>query len=205
MDIERAFKFPFQDSAWVTKILIGAVMVLIPILGWLALLGFSMRITRRVAAGADVPLPEWTDFSSLLRDGLKGWGISIIWSVPTIILSALAAASDSFALNCLAWIVSVIVIMFIAAAIVPMAISGNFSDGLQFQQIINRVMSNFTDYLLILVMAVVLQFVAVLGLIACIVGVLATTAYASFVAPHLWAQAHRRATGAGAIAPAPQF
>jgi hypothetical protein len=54
-------------------------------------------------------------------------------------------------------------------------------------------------------MGFVLSFVAAAGLIACIVGVLATIAYVTFVSSHLWAQAYRRSTGASGLEPAPRF
>jgi hypothetical protein len=85
------------------------------------------------------------------------------------------------------------------------AISGQFVDGLQFQHIINRVLANLGDYVIILVVGIALQIIAVAGLIGCLVGVLATIAYAGFVGAHLWAQAYRRSVGAGDLAPAPQF
>jgi hypothetical protein len=66
-------------------------------------------------------------------------------------------------------------------------------------------LANLGDYVIILVVGIVLQIIAVAGLIACLVGVLATIAYAAFVAAHLWAQAYRRSVGAGDLAPAPQF
>jgi hypothetical protein len=205
MNIERSFSYVFKDPSWVAKLVIGAVMVLIPIIGWLILLGYAMRIMRQVAAGGDQPLPEWADFGGLLVAGLKGWGVSLIWGIPTIILNALASGADSFSLRCLSWIVGTAEGMFIAAAIIPVAITGQFVDGLQFQRIINRVLANLGDYVIILVVGIVLQIIAVAGLIACLVGVLATIAYAAFVAAHLWAQAYRRSVGAGDLAPAPQF
>jgi hypothetical protein len=205
VNIERAFSYFFKDPAWVSKLLIGAVMVLIPIIGWLILFGYAMRIMREVAAGSDQPLPEWTNFGGLITDGLKGWGISLIWAIPTIILNALASGTDSFSLRCIAWLVGSVEVMLFAAAIVPVAISGQFVDGLQFQQIINRVLANLGDYVIILVLGIALQIIAVVGIIACVVGVLATIAYATFVGAHLWAQAYRRSIGAGDLSPAPRF
>ncbi|MGH2535522.1 MAG: DUF4013 domain-containing protein [Thermomicrobiales bacterium] len=205
MDIGRAFNFPFRDSGWITKVLIGAVMVLIPIFGWFSLFGYGMRIMRRVVEGADTPLPEWTDFGQLFVDGVKAFVVGIVWAIPSIVISAIAGASDSFGLQCLSWFVSVVTIAFTGAAIVPVALSGNIADGLQFGTIINRVTSNIGDYALIIVMGFVLSFVAAAGLIAFIVGVLATIAYVSFISAHLWAQAYRRSTGGGGLEPAPRF
>ncbi|MGH2559012.1 MAG: DUF4013 domain-containing protein [Thermomicrobiales bacterium] len=205
MDIGRAFNFPFRDSGWISKVLIGAVMVLIPIFGWFSLAGYGMRIMRRVVEGADTPLPDWTDFGQLFVDGVKVFVVGVVWGIPAIIIGAIAGASDSFGLQCLSWFVSIATSAFTGAAIVPVALSGNIADGLQFQQVIRRVTSNISDYALIFVMGFVLSIVAVAGVIACIVGVLATIAYVSFVSSHLWAQAYRRSTGGGGLAPAPRF
>ena len=39
MDIGKAFGFVFEDEQWVSKILLGAAIMLIPIFGLFALIG----------------------------------------------------------------------------------------------------------------------------------------------------------------------
>lgn len=205
VDIGRAFNSPFRDARWITKILIGAVMVIIPIFGWFCLAGYGLRIMRRVVDGADTSLPDWTDFGQLFVDGIKAWIVAIIWSLPTIILSGFGNVADNLLLQCLGSLVNIATGMLTAAAIVPVAISGDMADGLQFQAVVNRVLNNLGDYLLLIVMGFVLGLIAAAGAIACIIGVFASIAYALFVHSHLTAQAYRRSTGIGGLEPAPRF
>jgi hypothetical protein len=205
MDIGRAFSYPFQDPAWVTKIIIGAVMVLIPIIGWLILGGYTLRIMRRVVSGSDVPLPEWTDYGAMFADGVKALIVYIVWAIPFIILTAISNASDNLVFNCLSAVVGLAQTPLLASAIVPVAISGELADGFKFGEIINRVLNNLGPYLIVIVIGIAASIIAGLGIIACGIGILATIAYASFVQSHGWAQAYRLSTGVGTLETAPRF
>ena len=88
MDLGLAFSFPFQDEEWIKKVLIAAVLLFIPVIGWFAVLGWGLEITRRVIRGSEEPLPDWTEFSDLFILGLKGFAISFIYSIPMWLLSA---------------------------------------------------------------------------------------------------------------------
>ena len=56
--IQEIFSFPFRDPQWKNKFVIGGVVTLagmaIPVLPWLALLGYGARIARSSAAEAAV-------------------------------------------------------------------------------------------------------------------------------------------------------
>src|SRR3712207_520677 len=81
MNVGRAFTFVFGDPRWPMKVLIGAALVLVPIVGWLAVAGYGMRITRQVAHRRDLPLPDWDDWGDLLGDGLRWLGVALAWLV----------------------------------------------------------------------------------------------------------------------------
>jgi hypothetical protein len=201
MDIGRAFSYPFQDPKWITKIVIGGLFVLlVPVflIGAFVLSGYSLRVMRNVVSGTDVPLPEWDDIGAMFVDGIKATVITLIWSIPLIILSAINYDGDSFVLSCLTFILSALTSVFVLSALVPFALSRNFSDGLQFQAAINRVVSNLGDYIIVFLLGYVLGIIAAAGLIGLCVGVLFTIFYALLVNSHLGSQAYMRATGATA-------
>ena len=58
MDIGGAFSYVFEDEDWIVKILLGAAILLIPIFGQLALVGYGIAILRNVKAGKPQPLPD---------------------------------------------------------------------------------------------------------------------------------------------------
>jgi hypothetical protein len=91
MDIGRAFGYVFEDERWISKLLLGAVITLIPIFGVLALSGYVVAVARNVLAGRERPLPEWDDLGQNFADGLMVWLANLVYSIPLIILSCLIA------------------------------------------------------------------------------------------------------------------
>ncbi len=57
MKIGEAFSFQFEDIQWPTKLGIGALISLVPILNF-AVVGYEVGIVRNVAAGVQEPLPQ---------------------------------------------------------------------------------------------------------------------------------------------------
>ena len=57
LDISRAIQHPFEDQTWINKILIGALIGIVPILGF-ATIGYMIEVLRNNAEGRELPLPE---------------------------------------------------------------------------------------------------------------------------------------------------
>ncbi len=71
MKFADAFTFVFQDQDWFKKIIIpGLVGILIPIIGQILLLGWSLKVTLNVIRKNPNPLPEM-DFGDDLARGFK--------------------------------------------------------------------------------------------------------------------------------------
>ncbi len=85
LDIGKAFGFVFEDEEWVSKILLGAVILLIPVFGWLALMGYAITVIRNVMAGEPRPLPAWNDLGRYFMDGLMLWVATLIYALPFLI------------------------------------------------------------------------------------------------------------------------
>ena len=191
-----------------TKLLIAAVMVVIPVFGWLVLAGYALRITRQVAGGSDLPLPEWQDWGELFLDGLKALGIAFIWTLPTTIISVcLRFGTDDSAgvillTNCLTLPISLALGFVLPAALARLATTGSFNAGLEVGRVIETVRRDPADYLIVLLFGFVAGFLAAAGLIALCVGVLVTIPYAQFMLAHLYGQAYFRAQG-GNVGPTP--
>ena len=86
MDISRAFAFVFEDEDWIKKILLGALISLIPIVGQFVVTGYAIAVLRNVKAGAGRPLPEWGEFSDYLVDGLKFWVVTLVYAIPIMVV-----------------------------------------------------------------------------------------------------------------------
>ncbi len=90
-NLKTVFTYMFKGEDWQNKLLItGALMLvsfIIPIVPLLALFGYLMKFVKNVIEGDGQPsLPEWDDGRDLIRNGFKLLGLSIIFSLPVIIL-----------------------------------------------------------------------------------------------------------------------
>jgi hypothetical protein len=89
--LTRLLTFPFRDPKWKTKFLIGFLVGItnaaVPILPYFFLYGYYMRIMRRIIVEKGEPyLPEWDQFDKMLLDGLKLFGVSMVYFMPVTIL-----------------------------------------------------------------------------------------------------------------------
>ena len=61
MDIGKAFSYVFEDEQWISKVLIGGLLIWIPIVNF-AVFGYMIKVAQNVAQGNPRPLPEWGEF-----------------------------------------------------------------------------------------------------------------------------------------------
>jgi len=85
MDIGSALNFVFDDEEWVGKLLLGAVISLIPVLGGIAVMGYAVAVLRNVRAGHERPLPTWDRIGEYFADGLLIWVATFVYSIPLLI------------------------------------------------------------------------------------------------------------------------
>jgi hypothetical protein len=95
--LKDLFGFPFRDAKKGVKFLIGSLIFIsgffLPFLPWIALWGYAARVMRASIAGEEARLPEWDDWSSLLLDGLKLSVVSILLSLPSLLIFFLGFGS----------------------------------------------------------------------------------------------------------------
>lgn len=91
MNVGQAFTYVFEDERWVSKLLLGALIMLIPIFGMFAVLGYVVATIRNVLAGAIRPLPEWDNLGEYFVDGLMVIVANLVYALPLIILACVIA------------------------------------------------------------------------------------------------------------------
>ncbi|MCX7623137.1 MAG: DUF4013 domain-containing protein [Thermomicrobium sp.] len=212
MDLGRAFTYPFQDPQWVKKLAIALVMLIIPIVGWLILFGYMLTIARRVALQQEPVLPEWDDFGAYLSLGARGALVYVVWILPVLILSGCVqpfleflASSDSrssvpvafgvlsFCVGCLAFLLSLLLSYVLPLPLSRLAVTDRIGSAFAFGDIVQEVRLVATDLLLVLfISAIIAPFIALLGFLLCVVGVLATILYAYLLQVHLWGQVRHK-------------
>ncbi len=216
MDFGLAFSYVFQEVDWVKKVLIAAVLLIIPVIGWIIVAGWAIEITRRVIRNEAPLLPEWNDFGKFIMDGLLLMVIGIIYSLPSMVLNGIMQGVNIYAQNnmqggsdstmiatvimivmgcfgCIVFLYSLLIGFGMPAVYANFAVKGNFGAAFNFSEIIGLLRAAPGAYVITFLGSIVSGFIGMLGLIACIIGVLATLAYSGVVNSHLWGQAYNEA------------
>lgn len=88
MNVGKSFSFVFDDKQWVSKLGLGALVTLIPILNF-AWSGYMVGIIRNVMNGASEPLPTWDDLGKKFMDGLLLTAAGFVYALPIILVICL--------------------------------------------------------------------------------------------------------------------
>ncbi len=210
MDIGSSFTFMFQDRDWLKKILIGGVISLIPIVNFAAM-GYIVQLIRNVRDGEMLPLPEWDQFGECFVSGLYLFLVYVVYSLPIILLACLqgvgtfmlggvgdsSAAEDvatmyaiaSACLSCLMGVWGLFIGVISPALWVRFAETGAFGATLSLSGWWSVMRANLGNYLIVLILFwLVLTFLAPLGAIACVVGIIFTQFWAYLVVGNLMGQ-----------------
>jgi len=225
MEYGQAFTFPQQETDWIKKTLIGAALMLIPVIGGWVVSGYSLDIARRVAVGESPLMPEWDDFGKYLKLGFFGAVVSLVYALPLIVLgglfalpfigAALFADSDggeallvianvvSVCCGCLILLYGLAMSAVLPAALGRLAVTDEIPPALRVNEVIALVRAQPGPYIITaLLSSLAISILASIGSIACGVGALIGVAYGLLIAGHLYGQAYRLASGGVGHAPA---
>ncbi|SRR6266498_4999441 len=95
MNIEKSFRFPFEDKQWLSKLGLGALITIVPILNF-AWSGYLVDIIRNVMNNATDPLPSWDDLGKKLSEGLILFAAGLVYASPILILMGLPLSMLAF-------------------------------------------------------------------------------------------------------------
>ena len=170
MDWGRAFQFQFQDKDWIKKILIGGVMFLIPIFGWLVIVGYAVQTAKNVKNGQESPLPEWEDWGGRFITGLMAFLTILIYAIPGIVVGLIPCVGVFINI---AWSLFVI-----PTAYIQFLKHGDIGGALKVNEAVDFIKVNWLNILIVSLMNIVLCICAGLGVIALCIGVLFTAFWA---------------------------
>lgn len=205
MDFAQAFSFPLQDKEWIKKIAITALISLIPVVGGIAVLGWSLEVGRRVIRGETPALPDWSNFGGLLTLGIKGFVVSLVLSIPFFVLylpaTLLSAFVDSdematvlsilsICTGCLGVLYAIAFMFGLPAAYGQLAATDSLGQAFNVGKLWSLIRNAPVAYLIVILGLLVAGIIAPLGVIACVIGVFFTLAYTLAVQGHLYGQAY---------------
>lgn len=211
MDIGKSFTYVFDDERWVQKVVIGGLLLLasvIPLVNIftaLVVAGYTIRVIKNVSDGMERPLPDWDDWGG---DWVKGALVAVaglIYALPALIVAGMGAIVTAigtgqsgeaqgfaqvcfFGLQCLVWIWSLLVGLWMPAATIRYAREGRFGAMFEFGELWTFIRSNLGDYIVAVLVAMLAQIVASFGVILCIIGVFLTALWGMLVQAHLYGQ-----------------
>jgi hypothetical protein len=226
MDIGKAFGFVFEDERWVSKVLLGGLFLIIPIVNF-AVIGYMLKVAQNVAQGNPRPLPEWGEFGDHFMRGLYGVAIQIVYQLPTLIVYGVffcvllaaggAAGSErgsdgAGAIGALSLcLLPLIFILALAGAFLSYVAAGRYvatntlSEAFKFSDVIANARGNLGAWLMLLLVVILAGFVGSLGAIACGVGMLFTSFYAQCMIGHALGQTVAQQGMTGGTTPPPSY
>ena len=218
MDFGKSFSFPFEDRDWLKKLGIAALILLIPFLGAFVVVGYAAEITKRTIRRNPVLLPEWDDFDAIMGYLVVGFKVAVIgfvYSLPIILIqacsqTALIMGQDSYedvvtilvtisavCFGCLTFLYSLLMGMLLPAAISNFVETEELKAAFSFREVFGLVRAAPGAFALVLLVSFLAGIIGSLGTIACVIGVVFTTAYAAVIYAHMQGQAYLIAKGSG--------
>jgi hypothetical protein len=208
MEYGRALKFPLDAEGWVAKVVIGAVLGLVPIAN-LAVYGYALEVIRRVASGDRDELPAWDRFSRYLVRGFAASIAGFLYILPGGIAFGLLAISASssggmVALSVLLLLAYLLLVgLVFPAAMIRYALTDEWFTMFDFGWIVGFVTRDVGSYLAVVL--AILLITAALGVVAVVtfgIAGIVTSLWTMLAAGHLLGQFALRATVPAQLRPA---
>ncbi len=221
MDIERGFRFVFQEKNWFGKIVVGGLMILFSflILPLLIYLGYLVEVTRRTIKDEGELLPDWDNIGRKLANGFKLLVIILVYLIPFFILLFLSIPFAEFEIDgfknreiialvpmliqgeffgiSLLFLLSSILYVVLFTLILPFVIgkfaeNESINDAFAISDILSMFRENFGDAVIIFLLSVFIQLIASLGFVLCFVGVFLTGFWANVVVYYLYGELYKK-------------
>lgn len=218
MDVGKALSFVFEDGEWIKKILLGALITLIPVFGQFALVGYAIAIIRKVMADDPRPLPAWDNLGGHFMDGLMFWVASLVYTIPFLIficpialvlvapimagenqdLAAILAGASGLVglgLGCLASLYGILLSLLMPVLRIRYAETGEIGACLRFGEVFSFLFANIGSIIITMLLMWVINVVVVPVVAGLTLGLLALPAsvWLAAFSSHLYGQIGRRA------------
>jgi hypothetical protein len=211
MDFGLAFSYVFKDKEWFKKLLIPALINLIPIIGQFVLVGWGLRTTKKLIDGEEeIPLPK-LDFGADLGKGFMVMLITLIYAIPFSIFTGLGIISFIFSGNqdspinylllclcgCLtifAILLGLLTLFLFVIGVANYVAKAKFGAAFRFKELIGMLKKSIVSWLLVILGLIAALLISPIGLFLCIIGITIPMTYSVTFNSHLLGQAYNKAT-----------
>lgn len=215
LNFEEALRFIWRDPRWLAKLALGALFSLLSVVvvGGILTQGYLLILAARVARADPQPLPEWEEYGEILRQGISGFLITLVLSIPLILLGFVIAllyfpillAGASGGQGAAAAAVGGVLIFFLSLLFVPLALlvgivgpaahaqlvlhDGDLAAAFRFREIIAFISRQRGQYALMIVISIAASgILSQIGYFACFIGFFVTIFVAQLFQYHLIGQ-----------------
>ena len=223
MNFGLSFSYIFDDKDWFSKLLLPAVCMLIPVVGWMVALGWALKAARNVMDGKENPLPNLTFGEDILR-GFFAFLISFVYSLPVSVITSLSGVIDRWAFNqnrytilgttlvtgvlgLLAFLLGIVASFFTVAAVAHYVAKDDLGAAFRFKEVYKVLTANLGDWVIVVLGTMLaVGIIGPLGTIACVIGVVLTMTFGLAVMGHLIGQAYAKSQPlVSVVEPAPEL
>ena len=94
LGFKNAFYFPIQNATAVREVLMGALWLCVPFVGWLMNMGHRIIMIHKMQHGLS-PWPSWVDWRTLLKHGFMTWLGMVYYYFPAGLLAIIGKYSNT--------------------------------------------------------------------------------------------------------------
>lgn len=201
MNFEKALRLPFENGGLV-KVIIGAVLNLIPVVNFLCT-GYFIEILEKTVR--DEPcMPAWEGWGEKFVKGLVAFVISFVYMlVPVVVFTIACVFNNGLSVVLILAIMIALAIWFmLPMALAHYAATGSFGASFCLGTIFSYIRTAAGDYLgvyllsiLLFIIMAVIYLIPVLGWLVCLLGGFYTGCVLSF----LFGEVYRKTSRAGGV------
>lgn len=176
LSLRASARFPVQNAASRREVLIGALWLLVPIVGWLLNMGHRIVFVHRMHKGLP-PFPAWTDKRALFKHGAITFAGMLYYYTPSFVVTGIAYLRGSWWLCGFALALALIATIAIPGYMTFYCRTFDVREIFDPRRALRRVHEGGADYWRAWGIVVTLLFSSFLGLLALGVGFLGTSVW----------------------------
>ncbi|QRN84512.1 DUF4013 domain-containing protein (plasmid) [Chloroflexota bacterium] len=206
MNFGLSFSYIFDDQDWFKKMLLPALCLLIPVVGWMVTVGWALKVTRNVIDGVEKPLPD-IDFGNDILRGFFAFLISFVYSLPVTLITSIGGWVDGWhmfnndmamwgygifagAFGLVAFATGLVTSFLSLGAVANYIAKDDFGAAFRLAEVWKLLMNNIGDWVIVALGTVLaVGIIGPLGTVACVIGVILTLTFGVAVMGHLMGQA----------------